>query len=68
MRLVRSKPWRRAYLQSILVAITSALLLFTAVTAYVVFYANYIPSIGIEKPIFFNYVCATPPLEPARLY
>ncbi|KAI5858519.1 putative adipose-regulatory protein-domain-containing protein [Tricharina praecox] len=50
-----SKPARRAYLQTILLFTASITLLFIAVFSYLLFYASYVPSIGIVRPMYFSY-------------
>jgi len=64
-RAVVSKPARRVYLQTILLALTSLLLLFIAIVSYLIFYANYIPRIGVTKPVYLNYYYNSDGVKPS---
>jgi seipin len=64
-RAVISKPARRVYLQTILLALTSLLLLFIAIVSYLIFYANYIPHIGVTKPVHLNYYYNSNSVKPS---
>ena len=55
VRVATSKPARQTYLNTLLFMITSAILLGLAVTAYILFYINYVPQIGIERIIHLQY-------------
>jgi seipin len=55
VRVATSKPARQAYLNTILFMITSAVLLVFAVLAYVLFYFNYVPQIGVERMVHLQY-------------
>jgi hypothetical protein len=55
MRIATSKPARQTYLNTILFMITSSILLGLAVLAYILFYFNYVPQIGIERIIHLQY-------------
>ncbi|KAH7412604.1 putative adipose-regulatory protein-domain-containing protein [Cadophora sp. MPI-SDFR-AT-0126] len=55
VRVATSKPARQTYLNTILFMITSSILLGLAVFAYILFYYNYVPQIGIERVIHLQY-------------
>jgi seipin len=55
IRVATSKPARQTYVNTVLVMITSAILLGLAVFAYILFYLNYVPQIGIERIIHLQY-------------
>jgi len=55
VRLATSKPARQTYLNTVLFMITSAILLGLASCAYILFYFNYVPQIGIERVIHLQY-------------
>ncbi|ELR01687.1 hypothetical protein VC83_00915 [Pseudogymnoascus destructans] len=55
IRLASSKAARKAYLNTALFLATSATLFGLAVVAYVLFYVNYIPKIGIEREVHLQY-------------
>ncbi|KAK0121388.1 hypothetical protein ONS96_011561 [Cadophora gregata f. sp. sojae] len=55
VRVATSKPARKTYLNTILFMITSSILLGLAVFAYILFYYNYVPQIGIERVIHLQY-------------
>jgi len=50
-----SKPARRAYLQTVLLFTTSITLFFIALLSYILFYASYVPSVGIIRSVHFSY-------------
>lgn len=54
-RAAVSKPARRAYIGTILFAITNLILLGAAVAAYSLFYLNYIPQIGLDRVIHLQF-------------
>lgn len=53
--MVISKPALRAYIQTFVFALTSLLLLVVAIVSYLIFYSNFIPRIGVHKPLYFKY-------------
>jgi Putative adipose-regulatory protein (Seipin) len=55
VRVATSKPAQQTYLNTILFMTTSAILLGFAVFAYILFYFNYVPQIGIERIIHLQY-------------
>jgi hypothetical protein len=55
VRVATSKPARQTYLNTILFMITSAILLGLAALAYILFYFNYVPQIGIVRIIHLQY-------------
>ena len=55
VRVATSKPARKTYLNTILFLITSSILFGFAVFAYILFYYNYVPQIGIERVIHLQY-------------
>ncbi|KAG4428423.1 hypothetical protein IFR05_016095 [Cadophora sp. M221] len=55
VRVATSKPARQTYLNTILFMITSSILFGLAVFAYILFYYNYVPQIGIERVIHLQY-------------
>ena len=55
VRVATSKPARQTYLNTLLFMTTSAILLGLAVIAYILFYFNYMPQIGIERTIHLQY-------------
>ncbi|KAH8598745.1 putative adipose-regulatory protein-domain-containing protein [Bisporella sp. PMI_857] len=55
IQVVTSKPARQTYLNTILFVTTSTILLGLAVVAYILFYYNYVPQIGIERTIHLQY-------------
>lgn len=62
VRLASSKSARKAYLNTALFLSTSAVLFGLAIVAYVLFYLNYIPKIGIEREVHLQYgYLPTPP-------
>jgi ABC-type multidrug transport system permease subunit len=62
VRLASSKSARKAYLNTALFLSTSAVLFGLAIVAYVLFYLNYIPKIGIEREVHLQYgYVPTPP-------
>ncbi|KAI9724421.1 MAG: hypothetical protein M1812_000489 [Candelaria pacifica] len=70
LRAAVSKPARRAYLSTILFAITNLILLGAAVAAYSLFYLNYIPQIGLERVVHLQFsadgpIYGTAPLSSA---
>ncbi|KAI9786638.1 MAG: hypothetical protein M1839_006189 [Geoglossum umbratile] len=54
-RVAVSKPAQRAYIRTLLFILTGALLLVSAIVAYVVFYYNYIPQIGVERVVHLQF-------------
>ncbi|CZR61193.1 uncharacterized protein PAC_11089 [Phialocephala subalpina] len=54
-RVATSKPAVKTYLNAVLFMITSAILLGLASLAYILFYLNYVPQIGIERIIHLQY-------------
>jgi hypothetical protein len=65
LRIASSKRARKTYLNTLLFILTSALLFLLAVAAYVLFYLNYVPQIGVERVVWlqYGYVVVTPPLN-----
>jgi hypothetical protein len=55
IRMATSKPARQTYLNTILLAITSAILLGVATVAYLLFYMNYIPQVGIVRDVHLQF-------------
>lgn len=55
IRLASSRSARKAYLNTALFLATSATLFGLAIVAYVLFYVNYIPKIGIEREVHLQY-------------
>ncbi|RQM06126.1 hypothetical protein DH86_00003378, partial [Scytalidium sp. 3C] len=55
VRIATSKPARQTYLNVILFASASALLWGLAVIAYILFYIEYMPHIGIERTVHLQY-------------
>lgn len=55
VRIATSKPARKTYLNTILLMTTSSILLGAAAIAYILFYLNYVPQIGIERIIHLQY-------------
>jgi seipin len=55
VRVATSKPARQTYVNTLLFMITSSILLGFAVVAYILFYLNYVPQIGIERIIHLQY-------------
>ena len=55
VRIATSKSARQTYLNTLLIMITSTILLVLAVIAYILFYFNYVPQIGIERVIHLQY-------------
>jgi seipin len=57
-RVAVSKPAQRAYIKTLLFFLAGTLLLVLAAVAYVIFYYNYIPQIGVERVVHlqFGYV------------
>ncbi|KAL2076216.1 hypothetical protein VTL71DRAFT_1159 [Oculimacula yallundae] len=55
VRIATSKPARQTYLNTALFMITSSILFGFAVVAYILFYYNYVPQIGIERVIHLQY-------------
>ena len=62
VRLASSRSARKAYLNTALFLTTSATLLGLAIVAYVLFYVNYIPKIGIEREVHLQYGYVPTPL------
>ncbi|KAG9228686.1 putative adipose-regulatory protein-domain-containing protein [Amylocarpus encephaloides] len=60
-RVVTSKPAQKTYLNTILLLISSSILFGIAVVAYIIFYYNYVPQIGIEKAVHLQYGDGTNP-------
>lgn len=54
-RIATSKSAQRAYITSILFASTGFILLFFAITAYILFYWTYVPRIGFSRPIHLQF-------------
>ncbi|PGH10463.1 hypothetical protein GX51_00222 [Blastomyces parvus] len=54
-RTIISKPARRAYINTVLFALTSLLLFCISVVAYWIFYYNYVPQIGLERQIHLQF-------------
>jgi len=55
VRVATSKPARRTYLNTLLFMIASSILLGLAIVAYLLFYFNYVPQMGIERTIHLQY-------------
>lgn len=55
VRLASSKPAQKAYLTTALLTATAGVLLGLASTAYLLFYWNFIPDIGVEKIVYLQY-------------
>lgn len=55
IRAALSKPALRAYLTTLLVAVSGSFLFVLAVFAYVLFYNSYIPRIGFERAIHLQF-------------
>ena len=55
VRLASSKPAQKAYLTTALLTATAGVLLGLASTAYLLFYWNFIPDIGVEKTVYLQY-------------
>ena len=55
VRVATSKPARQTYLNSLLFLIASSILLGLATVAYIIFYFNYVPQIGIERIVHLQY-------------
>jgi hypothetical protein len=55
LRLASSKPAQKAYINTVLFVTTSGVLLALASFAYVAFYLNFIPNIGIERSVHLQY-------------
>lgn len=55
VRLASSISARKAYLNTALFLATSATLFGLAIVAYILFYVNYIPKIGIEREVHLQY-------------
>jgi seipin len=53
---VTSKPAQKSYLNTILFVIASSILGFLAAVAYVFFYYNFIPQIGITAPVHLQFM------------
>jgi hypothetical protein len=62
-RVATSKPAQKTYLNTLLFLVTSSVLLCLAVIAYILFYLNYVPQIGIERVIHlqYGYASSIPP-------
>lgn len=52
LNIATSKPAQKTYLNTILLLSTSAVLFGFAVVAYVIFYWNWIPAVGVEKDVW----------------
>ncbi|OJD22801.1 hypothetical protein ACJ73_05850 [Blastomyces percursus] len=50
-----SKPARRAYINTVLFALTSLVLFCISVVAYWIFYYNYVPQIGLERQVHLQF-------------
>ncbi|EEQ83880.1 hypothetical protein RJZ56_002110 [Blastomyces dermatitidis] len=50
-----SKPARRAYINTVLFALTSLVLFCISVVAYWIFYYNYVPQIGMERQVHLQF-------------
>ncbi|TAQ87176.1 hypothetical protein B7494_g4488 [Chlorociboria aeruginascens] len=55
VRIAISKPARQTYLNTILFLTTSTILLGLAIIAYIIFYYNYVPQMGIQRVIHLQY-------------
>lgn len=55
VRIATSKPAQKTYLNTALLFVTSLILLGFAVFGYVLFYWNYVPRIGIERPVHWQF-------------
>ncbi|KAG9247344.1 putative adipose-regulatory protein-domain-containing protein [Calycina marina] len=55
VRIATSKPARQTYLNTLLFMIASAILLSVAIVAYILFYLNYVPQMGIKRIIHLQY-------------
>jgi len=55
VRVAMSKPARQTYLNTLLFMIASSILLGLAIVAYILFYFNYVPQMGIERIIHLQY-------------
>lgn len=58
VHLATSKPARQTYLNTVLILFTSTILLGLAAFAYILFYMNFIPQIGIERAVHFQFLPA----------
>ncbi|KLJ11443.1 hypothetical protein EMPG_09748 [Blastomyces silverae] len=54
-RSIISKPARRAYINTVLFALTSLVLFCISVVAYWIFYYNYVPQIGLERQVHLQF-------------
>lgn len=55
VHVATSKPARQTYLNTVLFMIASGVLIGLAAFAYILFYLNYVPQIGIERVIHLQY-------------
>ncbi|KAI9803028.1 MAG: hypothetical protein M1825_002263 [Sarcosagium campestre] len=55
LRAAISKPARRAYLSTILIAVAGFALLGLSIVAYILFYLNYIPRIGLDQVVHLQF-------------
>ncbi|KAI9738881.1 MAG: hypothetical protein M1818_005194 [Claussenomyces sp. TS43310] len=53
--MATSRPARQTYLNTLLLMITSAVLLGIAALSYVLFYMNFVPSVGIERTVHLQF-------------
>ncbi|PQE11236.1 tubulin-tyrosine ligase protein [Rutstroemia sp. NJR-2017a BVV2] len=61
LNLATSKPAQKTYLNTILLLSTSAVLFGFAVVAYVIFYWNWVPAVGVEKDVWLVFEPGTYP-------
>ncbi|KAH0563377.1 hypothetical protein GP486_002051 [Trichoglossum hirsutum] len=59
-RIAASKPARRAYVGTVLFFLAGLLLLGLAVVAYVLFYYNFIPQVGLERVVHLQFGSGNP--------
>ena len=64
VRIASSRPALKAYLNTALFVATSVVLFALASTAYILFYVNYIPKVGVERIVHLQYG-SVPPLSPS---
>jgi hypothetical protein len=55
VRVATSRSARQTYLNSLLFMIASSILFGLAIVAYIIFYIEYIPQIGIERVVHLQY-------------
>lgn len=67
IRLAISKPAQKGYINTVLFLATSIVLFGFAALAYTLFYWNFIPKIGIEKTVYFQFSEALQPWGVAHL-